>query len=329
MERNAFLVSRDVRQALPGDLLFYRQFGQSSPWHSMIVTRAGADAGVVYDTGPDHGRTGELRRVRLSELLDHPQPQWRPLAGKPQLSWRLPLEHSARDPMRLRKPLILTSLLLFFCSYCRVAAKDAPRSFSLSTSRTFSPGESVKIQLLARNVPELEFRVYKVRDAQKFFAGLKDLHSFGTSTATRLASRSTRRRGSSGCTTSRRIFGGGCGISSAGSSPMRRGISFRERQAKLGKRSQIVGAAQFAQVPLLNASQLVARWKLETPPALVSETQQLPIDGLRSGRLPDRSHRRNLQGLYRRDRHQYCGGGTIRKTDRPVSTWPIAKPARR
>ena len=58
-------------------------------------------------------------------------------------------------------------------------AKDAPRSFSLSTTRTFAPGESVKIQLLARNVPELEFRVYKVRDAEKFFAGLKDLHSFG------------------------------------------------------------------------------------------------------------------------------------------------------
>ena len=44
-----------------------------------------------------------------------------------------------------------------------------------------------------------------------------------------------------------------------------------------------MGAAQFAQIPLLNASQLVARWKLETPPALVSDTQQLPIDGLSAG----------------------------------------------
>jgi hypothetical protein len=44
-----------------------------------------------------------------------------------------------------------------------------------------------------------------------------------------------------------------------------------------------VGATQFAQIPLLNASQLVARWKLVTPPALVSETQQLPIDGLGAG----------------------------------------------
>jgi uncharacterized protein YfaT (DUF1175 family) len=83
VERNAYLVSRDVRQAQPGDLLFYRQFGQSSPWHSMIVTRIGAQAAVVYDTGTDHGQPGELRRVALAELLDHPQPQWRPVAANP------------------------------------------------------------------------------------------------------------------------------------------------------------------------------------------------------------------------------------------------------
>ncbi len=43
------------------------------------------------------------------------------------------------------------------------------------------------------------------------------------------------------------------------------------------------GIAEFAQIPLLNESQLVARWKLITPPAIVSETQQLPIDGLAAG----------------------------------------------
>jgi uncharacterized protein YfaT (DUF1175 family) len=83
VERNAYFVSRDVRQAEPGDLLFFRQFGQSSPWHSMIVTRIDGQAAVVYDTGPDHQRPGELRRVSLAELLDHPQPQWRPLPANP------------------------------------------------------------------------------------------------------------------------------------------------------------------------------------------------------------------------------------------------------
>jgi uncharacterized protein YfaT (DUF1175 family) len=83
VERNAYLISRDVRQAQPGDLLFFRQFGQSSPWHSMIVADVGARARVVYNTGPDHGKPGQLRRVLLSELLDHPQPQWRPVAQNP------------------------------------------------------------------------------------------------------------------------------------------------------------------------------------------------------------------------------------------------------
>ena len=80
VERNAYLVSRDVRAAMPGDLLFWRQFGQSSPWHSMIVL-AGEE--VVYDTGPDHGKPGDLRRVRIAELMEHPDARWRPVAGNP------------------------------------------------------------------------------------------------------------------------------------------------------------------------------------------------------------------------------------------------------
>ena len=83
VERNAYFVSRDVRQAEPGDLLFYRQFGQSSPWHSMIVTQVGRQAAVVYDTEIDHGKPGDLRRMALVELLDHPQHQWRPVEANP------------------------------------------------------------------------------------------------------------------------------------------------------------------------------------------------------------------------------------------------------
>jgi len=83
VQRNTYPLSRNVRDAQPGDLLFFRQFGQSSPWHSMIVTRIGGQAAVVYHTGPDHGKPGELRRVALAELLDHPQPQWRPVAANP------------------------------------------------------------------------------------------------------------------------------------------------------------------------------------------------------------------------------------------------------
>jgi hypothetical protein len=83
VERNAYLVSRNVWQAEPGDLLFYRQLGQSSSWQLMIVTRVGSDAAVVYDAGEDEGTAGELRRVELTELLGNPQADWRPLASNP------------------------------------------------------------------------------------------------------------------------------------------------------------------------------------------------------------------------------------------------------
>lgn len=84
---NAHFVTRDVRRAEPGDLIFYRQFGQHSPFHSMIYvgrSSAGAeDDWVVYHTGPDGRWPGEIRRVTLASLLQHPDARWRPLASNP------------------------------------------------------------------------------------------------------------------------------------------------------------------------------------------------------------------------------------------------------
>jgi uncharacterized protein YfaT (DUF1175 family) len=87
---NTYLVSRDVRMARAGDLLFYRQLEQNSPFHSMVfvgrsqwVDRGteNAEDMVVYHTGRIEGHAGEMRRLRLDELLGHPSPRWRPVAG--------------------------------------------------------------------------------------------------------------------------------------------------------------------------------------------------------------------------------------------------------
>ncbi len=88
---NMFLVSRDVRQARPGDVLFYFQLEQYSPFHSMIFIGRSqwpvegesqqVDDIVVYHTGPIGKKPGEMRRVRVEELLHHPSPRWRPLEG--------------------------------------------------------------------------------------------------------------------------------------------------------------------------------------------------------------------------------------------------------
>lgn len=77
-QRNTFFVTRDVRAARPGDLLFYRQLEQNSPYHSMILTGAGHDW-AVYHTGPIGEGPGEVRRVALDDLLRHPDIRWRPL----------------------------------------------------------------------------------------------------------------------------------------------------------------------------------------------------------------------------------------------------------
>jgi uncharacterized protein YfaT (DUF1175 family) len=77
-QRNTFFVTRDVRVARPGDLLFYRQLEQNSPYHSMILTGPAHDW-AVYHTGPIGKGPGEVRRVALDDLLHHPDTRWRPM----------------------------------------------------------------------------------------------------------------------------------------------------------------------------------------------------------------------------------------------------------
>ena len=79
MSWNTYRVGRDVRAARPGDLIFYRQLGENSPYHSMVITGSDADW-VVYHTGPIGGHKGEMRRMALADLLRHPDVRWRPVA---------------------------------------------------------------------------------------------------------------------------------------------------------------------------------------------------------------------------------------------------------
>lgn len=78
---NMHLVSRDVRQARPGDLIFFHQEDAAMPYHSMIYLGPSQieDSGgpyVVYHTGPTHEGRGEIRRPSVAELQNHPDPAW-------------------------------------------------------------------------------------------------------------------------------------------------------------------------------------------------------------------------------------------------------------
>ncbi len=84
MRRNTWFVTRDIRRAAPGDLLFYRQIEQNMPFHAMIYVGTsqiapGPQRYLVYHTGPVGRWPGEVRRPAVEELLRHPQPRWRPV----------------------------------------------------------------------------------------------------------------------------------------------------------------------------------------------------------------------------------------------------------
>ena len=88
---NTFRVSRDVGAAQPGDLLFFkRQSGdERASYHSMIFLgqrqiRPAPSEYVVYDTGPEGARSGEVRLLSVSDLLHFPEPEWRPYASNGQ-----------------------------------------------------------------------------------------------------------------------------------------------------------------------------------------------------------------------------------------------------
>ena len=81
-------LGRETRALRAGDLLYFRQPGQREPDHLMVfVGRSHFDADgddwVVYHTGPLDGGPGEVRKVTLSTLRQHPAPRWRPLASNP------------------------------------------------------------------------------------------------------------------------------------------------------------------------------------------------------------------------------------------------------
>jgi len=83
---NSVFVSRDRREAQPGDLLFYYQpWVQKFPYHVMIflgsahVASNGAQDWVVYHTGSSATDQGTVKKVELSVLDHHPDPRWRPV----------------------------------------------------------------------------------------------------------------------------------------------------------------------------------------------------------------------------------------------------------
>jgi uncharacterized protein YfaS (alpha-2-macroglobulin family) len=178
----------------------------------------------------------------------------------------------------LSRPLDRPALLLFILLFVPMALSQSRSvSFNLSTGKTFSPSDQIKIHLYSHNVDALEFRVYRVSDPVRFIENLRELHSFGSEPpfgpAQRIDERTWLERfhdwKAAVWSSIREFFR--MQFSSAARSAL------RAHQSSLSRKSRIVSAAEFAQIPLLNERQLVARWRQQVPSTYISDTNELPL----------------------------------------------------
>ena len=164
--------------------------------------------------------------------------------------------------MRLHAVSLPVSLAALLCLAVSAAqAQSNSVSFNLSTSKSFAPGEQPQIHLYTHNVDALEFRVYRVNDPVKFMENLRELHSFGPE-ASLLGKEQIDER-----TWLEKFHDWKAGLWQRIRDFFRSQLSWdarsslRAKQSSMQRRSRIVSAAEFAQIPILNQSQLVSRWR--------------------------------------------------------------------
>ena len=162
---------------------------------------------------------------------------------------------------KLKGTVLLLVLLLGLAPLHAQEADDSPY-FSISSNKTYATGEKPSIQLWGSKVATLEFRVYRVNDPVKFFANLQDQHQFG-GRAPRIPRQQTwierfHNWKHNLWADIRDFFR--AQFSAASREKIRLWQADREKKPV----SQV---EQFAQLPLLNSQQLVARWQMNIPAA--------------------------------------------------------------
>lgn len=179
------------------------------------------------------------------------------------------------------RPLLAALVLTMLLGAAPACAQNA--SFNLSTNQTFSSNEQPKIHLYARNVDALEFRIYRINDPVRFMTNLHDMHSFGHEEGLLPPEQIDER------TLLEKFHDWKANLWETIREFFRHQFSHRARaqirahQSSVERHSRIVSEAEFAQVPLLNRSQLIARWRQLTPPTFFSDHNTLPLQKLAPG----------------------------------------------
>ncbi len=144
-------------------------------------------------------------------------------------------------------------------AFLPVIAQPPRVYFSISSDRTFAPGEKARVTYSSQNVDSLEFRVYRVNDPLKFFRQMQETHSFGGQAPPAPKARTLlermhqwkQRTRYSMRRTVRRQFGDEEHFAL---------VRFFNREAREIPKGP--GGDRYAEVPLLNPQQLVRSWRV-------------------------------------------------------------------
>jgi len=157
-----------------------------------------------------------------------------------------------------------------------VFAQDSEPSswFSLTTQRTYLPGEKPDIAVNAHNVKELEFRVYRVNNPVKFFGQMQELHNFGGQAPPLPKQAHTWLEEFHAW--KHRIWARIRDFIRAQFSPESR---HEIRLWQMGGSQQAKGprVESFAQVPILNQQQVVSVWKWTVPAHELWESMSMSV----------------------------------------------------
>jgi uncharacterized protein YfaS (alpha-2-macroglobulin family) len=162
------------------------------------------------------------------------------------------------------RPLVCAVLLLSLLSPLIAQDDNEPAYFSVTSERTYRPGEKVEIGVYSHHVAALEFRVYRLKDAAKFFSQLEDMHTFGGQ-APRLP-RQEQTWIERFHHWKHRIWARFRDFIRAQFSADSRHEIRLWRMGESRSQSTRPRVNEFAQVPVLNQQQLVSEWKWNVPP---------------------------------------------------------------
>jgi hypothetical protein len=185
-------------------------------------------------------------------------------------------------------------------------AAEARPAFSLSTSEVFTTRDAPNFYLTFKRIQHLDFRVYKVRDPFAFFEGLDDPHLLGSGD-TRVRQERTWLERFSDWKREQRQYLRRFARAQA-SHEYRAARRAANDEAEVSQRV-VLNASTFAQVPLLNADQVVTTWRelLPRSAARAGRSQTTRHLRRRGGQRPAaRLHHRHRLG--HRSRHQDIAG---------------------